>query len=130
MREFKASSLSEAPPSDGKVEVIDVHFDLHKLEVTVGLYDQKVDKKVTFEEVCGFRALDEGGLTAWWSHITLKDGWCFEVIQGGWFEQEAQRKDFLSGNAKFYREFLIIGVDFCLSVISKDYPSVTNINRT
>jgi hypothetical protein len=89
-----------------------------------------MDKKVTFEEVCGFRALDEGDLTTWWSHIILKDGWCFEVIQGGWLEQEAQRLDFISGGATFYREFVIIGVDFCLSVISKDYPSVTKVNRT
>jgi hypothetical protein len=107
-----------------------VHFDLHELHVKVGLYDKAIDKTVTFKEVCGFRGFDEGDLSAWWSIISLNDGWCFEVTQGGWFEQESQRSDFVAGYAKFYREFLIIGVNFCLSVISKDYPSVSSEERT
>ena len=129
MKEFHASPLPEAPSSDGKVELCNVHFDLERLEVIVGLLDNGLEKKVVFEEVCGFRVLDECDLSAWWSHINLNNGWCFEIAQGGWFEQESQRPDFFNGAAKFYREFLVIGVDFCISVISKDFPRILELNH-
>lgn len=127
---LNAAPLPEVPSSDGKVELLNVNFDLAKLEVVVGLFATQEDKKVVFEEVQGFRVLDESDLSAWWEKITLNDGWLFEVRGGGWFEHESQRSDFLSGAAQFYREFLVIGVDFCISVVAKGYPHVFTINRT
>ena len=50
MRDFKVLSLSEAPSSDGNVEVVNVHFDMQKLEVTVGLFDQELEKRLRLKK--------------------------------------------------------------------------------
>ena len=108
---------------DGKVELTNVHYDLESLKIEIGVYDGK-DKYIIFSEVCGFRALDEGDLSFWWKETNLEKGWCFEVTKGGWLELESQRKDFISGTTGFYREFLVIGIDLCVSVISKAPPKI------
>ena len=127
---LNALPLPEAPNSDGKAEVLDVHFDLNRLEIVVGLFSAQGDRRIVFEEVKGFRVLDESDLSAWWERVSSIDGWLFEVTAGGWFAQESQRSDFLSGAAQFYREFLVVGVDFCVCVIAKGHPHVSTINRT
>ncbi len=109
--------------SDGEVEITDVHYDLITLEIEVGVFEGN-NKKVIFNDICGFKALDEGDLSFWWKETNLENGWCFEVSKGGWLEFEKQRKDFISGTTGFYREFLVIGVDLCVSVISKTYPEI------
>ena len=124
MKNIIATPINEALAKDGKVELVDIHYDLDKLEITISLNNQENDKKIIFEEVCGFRALDEGDLFSWWKETNLTKGWCFEVSEGGWFDFERQRKDFVSGSTNSYREFLVIGVDLCVSVITNEEPTI------
>ncbi len=130
MNEIKFIPLKTAPPSDGKTEIIDVHYDLEKLIITVGLFENKIDKQVIFNNVTGFRALDESDLFAWWKNLNMNKGWAFEIIEGGWFELESQRGDFMSQGCDFYREFLIIGNDLCINIISTDAPKIFNSMRS
>jgi len=122
MKELEVRALNGAPAEDGKVELRDVHVDLNELTILAGLYNRNYDKKVIFTDVCGFRALDEGDLSFWWQHLNLSNGWCFQVIKGGWHDFERERKDFLSGQTDLYREYLVIGVDLCVSVLTQTEP--------
>jgi len=124
MNKISATPFETSSTNDGKVEIEDVHYDLNNLEITIGIFKNKGTKKIIFDDVCGFRAFDEGDLSFWWEDLNLSKGWCFEVSEGGWFEFEKQRKDFFSGSADFYREFLVIGVDLCVSVITKGSPTI------
>ncbi|WP_220150712.1 hypothetical protein, partial [Marinobacter nauticus] len=87
-----------------------------------GITEGLQDIEVHYSEVIGFRALDEGDLLEFWEHFNLRDGWIFRVHKGGWFDLESTRGGFTSAYSDFLKEFLIIGEDLCISVISKDDP--------
>lgn len=80
---------------------------------------------VTFDSPTGFRVLDEGDLGSFWAAgISSKDGWLFEIASDGWLAQESQREDFVSQHVGARREFLVIGVDWCVSILSQSEPRV------
>jgi len=122
-----------AKPFDGlpflgnKTEVIDVHYDLDKLSIQVGIFDADVDITVVFDDVIGFRVLDEGDLSFWWKDHDLRKGWLYCVESGGWFELESKRKDFISGDCDFYLEHLVVGLNECVSIISKSKPDLLQV---
>jgi len=68
--------------------------------------------------------LDEFDLTEFRSECTLQDGWLFEVTKGGWKDLELTRPQFLSARQDWVREYLIIGLDECVSVLTKEDPKV------
>jgi hypothetical protein len=81
--------------------------------------------EVVFPTTWGFRVLDELDLTEFWSQCSMKTGWLFEVTDGGWKALEMRRAHFVSG--RLYddlREFLVIGITDCVSVLSRDAPTV------
>ena len=74
---------------------------------------------VTVDDVIGFRLLDEGDLLDFWSAgISSKKGWIFEIASGGWLAQESLRGGFVSHHRAGVREFLVVGVDWCLSLLA------------
>ena len=62
--------------------VASVSFDSERLSVLVE--NAGWEAEVVFEQIFGFRVLDELDLTRFWSHCSLKVGWLFEVTAGGW----------------------------------------------
>ena len=122
MEEFKAKVIFSDRINDGDVEVIDVHCDLEFLDVQVSILATQDVLTLRFDMAEGFRVLDKRDLHSWWQVITMKDGWCFEVELGSWLSQESSRPDFMLGGLKYYKEFLIIGLDTCVCVVGKKNP--------
>lgn len=77
--------------------------------------------EIIFRNPRGFRCLDEGGMFDLWNSRLFVENWLFEITEGGWLDLESQREGFLSKHLG-YREFLICGVDDCVSVISNNPP--------
>ncbi len=89
--------------------------------------DRFVFGHIVFRSVEGFRVLDERDLCEFWKEYNEKNGWLYEVLQGGWMELEKQRPLF---NAPVVipqlREFLIVD-HTCVSVLSTDAPEVIDL---
>ena len=80
---------------------------------------------ITVDDVIGFRLLDEGDLLDFWSAgISSQKGWIFEITAGGWLAQESLRGGFVSQHRAGVREFLVVGVDWCLSLLALSAPRV------
>lgn len=77
---------------------------------------------ISFPQTYGFRVLDELDLTEFWSQCSLADGWFFEVVSGGWKDLEMTREHFYSGRQAWVREYLVVGLNECVSVLSKEEP--------
>eukprot|EP01031_Cornospumella_fuschlensis_P031367 gene31367-37908_t len=77
---------------------------------------------ISFPQSYGFRVLDELDLTEFWSQCSLVQGWLFEVVSGGWKDLEMTRKHFYSGRSDWVREYLVVGLNECVSVLSKEEP--------
>lgn len=108
--------------SDKSTQVASVNFTSERLTVTVS--SAQWEAKVIFEQTYGFRVLDELDLTEFWSQCSLAEGWLFEVTSGGWNSLELTRPAFLSGRQNWVREYLIIGLNECVSVLTKEEPAV------
>lgn len=102
-------------------EVVAVAFDLWVLRLTLHFPQSVYPTYVEFEEVAGFRVLDEGDLLEFWGPEVKKPGWLWRVTAGGWREPELTRSGFLRTDA---REFLVLGINDCVSVFSGGEPRV------
>ena len=109
--------------SDSTTQVEAVSFGVHGLSVVVA--SEHWNARVSFDWVVGFRVLDEGDLCEFWSKCTLADGWLFEVFSGGWKELEQCRPHFVSGHDEKVREFLVAGLNECVSVLSYEVPAIS-----
>ncbi|QNH19511.1 hypothetical protein HEP73_00401 [Xanthomonas sp. GW] len=81
--------------------------------------------QAVFDSFWGFRVLTELDLTEFWSKVTLKDGWLFKVQAGGWLDLELSRPYFTSGRLYQLHEYLVVGANDCVSVLSERPPSIT-----
>ena len=106
-------------------EVTDIHYSGGRLTINVKSLDGSLMVTATFPEVAGFRVLDEGDLLEFWQGFSSKEDWIFRVIEGGWFEQEGQRSGFIRRDVKAISEFMITGVDDCVSVLAWAAPEVS-----
>ena len=66
--------------------------------------------------------LDEGDLTEFWNPETRPDGWLWCISAGGWLDLERTRPAFITGLGDQYMEFLVLGVDDCVSIIASAEP--------
>lgn len=82
-----------------------------------------IDYKIIFENPRGFRLLDEGDMYNYWEGEEMRNNWLFEIESGGWLDRENDAGVFLSKILE-YREFLITGVDDCVSVICGNEPII------
>jgi hypothetical protein len=115
-------AIETSLPSDRSTEIVGVHWSAEGLRVSV--LSKQWNACVRFEWVHGFRVLDESDLSGSWQHCNLLNGWVFEVLSGGWRELENQREDFISGRSDKVKEFLIIGTNECISILSEQPPDI------
>lgn len=90
--------------------------------LTVAMFSEHWKAAISFPQTYGFRVLDELDLTEFWSKCSLAEGWLFEVESGGWKDLEKTRDHFHSGRHAWVREYLVVGLNECVSVLSKDEP--------
>jgi len=117
-------TVSGAEAIDGIPEVTNLNYDLELLRITLGFQGVRSPIYLTFGGVRGFRMLDEGDLLELWNPDTRAESWLWQVEKGGWFDLESIRNGFVSGATGGYNEFLILGVNECVSVISHDEPTI------
>lgn len=83
--------------------------------------------RLRFESVEGFRVLDEGDLLEFWPTCSwTRGGWLWRIEEGGWFAFESSRPGFTSEKYKGTNEYLVVGANECVSVISRHAPEVTD----
>lgn len=118
----KLTAVQTVFPPDKMAEVESVNFSTDGLSISVSTASWNA--KVIFEQTYGFRVLDELDLTEFWSNCSLADGWFFEVSGNGWKTLELTRPTFLSGRHDWVREYMVIGMNECVSVLTKEQPVV------
>lgn len=115
-------SLEEAPK--GTPQVTEIHYDVWTLRITLDFDDWDGVVYLDFESPAGFRVLDEGDLQEMWQGKGDDTHWIHAVKTGGWLAQEAARSGFGRDKSEL-QEYLVSGVNDCVSVLAYDEPSVT-----
>ena len=118
------SSLAGAEAFRGIPEVTGITYDLSLLRITLRFENIDYPVHVTFDGIRGFRVLDEGDLLEFWKPDVRANGWLWRVEKGGWFDLESLREGFVSGATGGYKEFLVLGLNECISVIANDVPKI------
>jgi len=120
-----AKSVNIAKDFPGFPEITNITYDLWYLQITIWFGNQKPPIYVRFDDVRGFRVLDEGDLCEFWSDCR-PSGWLWEIEKGGWFDLESIRPGFLSGaqSKGLIKEYLITGINDCISVITGAEPEI------
>lgn len=88
--------------------------------------------RIEFGDDVGLRILSELDLASMWMDAdreVLKATWLFEVHAGGWLELESTRSDFYTKHEAPVREFLIAGYQECVSVLSRQGPTVIEVTE-
>lgn len=119
---MRARAVGALPTPAGLPELVRVDFDLWTLRAQLWFPPEPAPVYVRFTGVRGFRALDEGDLLEFWDPRQRAPGWLWQIDAGGWFAQESLRPGFVAGLHGDCREFLLLGQDWCLSVLCLDRP--------
>lgn len=120
---LRASAVESNVPA--LPELARIEYDAGKLTIGAFISGRQV-ALVKFESIEGFRVLDEGDLLEFWPMCSWSRGrWLWEVHEGGWFELESTRPGFVGEKYKDASEYLVVGDNECVSVISHDRPVVT-----
>jgi hypothetical protein len=121
--EPKVLKIESPYKSDRSTIVEEVKLSGDGLDIIVESNNWKI--KANFDATWGFRVLDEGDLGEFWTECDLTQGWLFEVLEGGWNSLEKTRDHFVSGKLYEPREYLIIGLNECVSVFAYEPPVIT-----
>jgi hypothetical protein len=105
-------------------EITSIEYKSGCLEITCQSTDGAQTVRAIFLEVAGFRVLDEGDLLEFWPTCSSAKDWIFQISEGGWFDQERLRAGFIRGDLKEIREYLIGGINDCVSVFSWTPPEL------
>jgi hypothetical protein len=104
-------------------EVLRINYEDGLLSISMTVEDDAVTL-VSFTSIVGFRMLDEGDLIEFWPTCSLPSGWLWEVHDGGWFDLESKRPMFIRDKYKHVAEYLVLGDNECVSVLSHDRPRI------
>ncbi|GAA68377.1 MULTISPECIES: hypothetical protein [Pseudoalteromonas] len=121
------SKVIEFDNSTNTIEVINLNFDVELLEITISIDGDKID--IIFEDPAGFRVLDEGDLLEFWPDCSLQAGWLHEINSDGWFDLEKNRNGFLLADNAKVTEYLVVGVNYCVSILAWEKPKVQQSTR-
>lgn len=124
MKKPVTSTLAGSEILSGIPEVTDINYDLTLLRITLAFENAQHPVYVNFDGVRGFRILDEGDLLEFWNPDTRAEGWLWRVSEGGWFDLENLREGFISGVTGDCHEYLILGINECVSVLATDEPKI------
>ena len=126
------------------IELIECEFNHLKMPFIKSIhnYDKGLEIEITFDNgkvylisfdnVTGFRALEEDNLNEFFEPMKEIQGWLWEVKDGGWFSLEKTRKAFLTGYEDFYldeKEYLIMSMTYCVNILSRFTPKITFIKK-
>lgn len=128
MQSPKVTPVEIAFPSVGHPEIVNINYDLWRLTITLNFSKKDNPVYVTFENIIGFRVLDEGDLLEFWDNDLRLNSWFWNIEKGGWTDLERSRNGFISGLHNDSTEYLILGINDCISIIANDKPKVSEPN--
>jgi len=108
-------------------EVTNISYDLSTLRITLMFDDKEEPVYIIFKHIVGFRVLDEGELNEFWNVKQRPVGYIWEVKDGGWKSLEELRSGYI-GHSKSAKEYLVLGNDDCVSVITYNEPVISDLN--
>lgn len=121
---MKAIAIDTGSIFQSRHEVTEIEYRSGRLEITSRSLDVTQIVRLNFLEVAGFRVLDEGDLLDFWPACSSSNGQIFEIVEGGWFDQERLRTGFIRGDIKEIKEYLVTGIDDCVSVFAWSPPEI------
>lgn len=128
MKKVVAHSIAPPPWPSSQGEIVAIEDRLGCLRIEVRELGGEGRLEVSFTQVEGLRVLDEMDLTEFWPACSSENGWIFEITQGGWLSQEIKRPAGLIAHADDrLREFLVAGIDDCVSVLAMAAPEIRSI---
>ncbi len=81
---------------------------------------------VRFKNPVGIRILEERDLVEFWEKYNEKNGWLYQVVEGGWLDLEKTRGTFSSPSIMpNLKEYLLVD-DNCISVLCMEEPEIRN----
>jgi hypothetical protein len=80
---------------------------------------------IMFENVVGFRVLDEGDMLEFWPSCSCA-ALVWQIHEGGWFSFERHRSELFGEIHKNTSEFLVASSEKCVNIISYALPRVSN----
>lgn len=122
---MKAVKLDTIIDNFNTPEILSVNYDLELLEIKYSV-NEKEEYLIRFSNPTGFKCLDERDMMDYWGNKDLTDNWILEIIEGGWLDQERKRA-FISHEIFNLREFLIEGLDDCITVFAEEEPEIIPI---
>lgn len=112
-------------PLVGNAIVVSISSEGALLDVVVDVHGPTTKRiRVRFEELVGYRVLDERDLPQFW-HSAQNQGarqgcGLYEVTSGGWADDhEAQSPVMAAGAYPQLREWIVSSEDWCVSVLSQ-----------
>ena len=125
-----AARLSPIPVPfvDNACKVVEVKW-LSRAGTSVRVLSRRTGRAciVEFAAVYGVRILHELDLAGLWTSLPaelLRSSWLFEVYAGVWVELESRRADFQVTKESTLREFIIVGYQECVSVMTDRMPTL------
>jgi hypothetical protein len=126
-------AITDVPFTGENIEVTNLNCNFDEAIIEIYSPSEKKELRVRFNNEfgpCSLRLLDESDLSENWQIINMSGGWIYKVISGGWFEQESQRDGFLlKDSSNIYKEYLIVGLDACVSVFTKEDVTILDNNN-
>jgi hypothetical protein len=113
-----------ADPAFGVPEITDIHYDVWLLRITLHFERLDAPVYVEFDGIRGFRVLDEADLLEFWNLEERVKGWLRCVKSGGWSALESTRSGFVSGITANYEEYLLAGMNDCISILAFAPPKI------
>ena len=91
MQKIIARALFSEYFFQAEIEVARIDYSKGILSLEIGDLISSQTITVEFDQVVGFRVLDERDLMEYWPTCSIPNGWLFEIIAGGWLQHEAKR---------------------------------------
>jgi hypothetical protein len=121
---MKAIAINTGFTFQRQNEITHIEYKSGCLEITAQSTDCNEIVHAIFQETAGFRVLDEGDLLDFWPTCSSPNGWIFRIFDGGWFDQERQRAGFIRGDISEIHEYLVTGINECVSVFAWAPPEL------
>lgn len=126
---LNVETFKTAKPELGIPEITNIQYDLWLLNITLLFPKQHSPVYVHFQNVVGFRVLDERDLLEFWGSDVRAEGWLWQVNAGGWLALESTRSGFLSAQiTQEFTEYMLLGRNECVSVIADTPPTITSLD--
>lgn len=131
MSEIRVESVENIPLCSNVPLINNISYDSWLLRVSLFFSTEEIHQMVyiNFTDVVGFRVLDNGNLVEFWSD-ERPNSWLWKINSGGWLDLEKQREGFVTGYFENNQliEYLIVGMDDCISILSSSTPKITEVN--